>query len=135
MKTQEHGTRGVNLVGVCVLATMLFHGCKKETPPPPPAELPPAPVAAPAAAPAVAPATGAKLAVVKVTNAGVITLNGKTMTLDAFKAVLGDAATKPTGIQYSREHPDQDPTPEAAPVVHALLQSIVDSKIPVSKGN
>lgn len=78
-----------------------------------------------------APAPGApRVANIKITNDGVLTLNERAISLEALKASLADAAAKPTSIVYERPNRDQEPTPEAAPLVHAVLTAILDSKIP-----
>jgi hypothetical protein len=108
------GVVGVGLIG----ALWLTGACKKQS-------AAPAPPAAPAAA-------AGGTAKVVVTNQGAITLNDQALTLDQLKAALNNPAARPSAIQYQRIDPDTDPTPEAAPIVHGVLTTIMDTKIPVS---
>jgi hypothetical protein len=102
--------------------------------PPSEAENPaPAGAGAPAAAPAPPAPPAGSVAEIKVTNTGVITVNGTTATLDDVKRLLSDPAKKPTGIRYQRENAEQDPAPNAVEIVRGLLQALLDSKIPVTR--
>lgn len=116
------GGGGVGL-GFCLLALFGLGACKKDKDP--------APAAAPVALPAPAAVTVAK---VKVTNDGIITLNGRTVTVADLKTALTSPATRPASILYQRVNAAQDPTPEAAPLVHEVLTTIMDTKLPVRAG-
>ena len=107
---------------ICALVLASVVACKIEEPPPPVNSPPPA---APAAA-----AGPAKLATVKVSNAGVISYDGKTVKMEDVKAILADPSKRPTEIEYSRDRSKQ-PTATGAPIVHELLQTLVDSKVSI----
>ncbi len=106
-----------------IAALVAVAGCKKETPAAPAAA--PAAPAAPAAA-----APGGSVANITITNQGVLTLNDKSATLEDLTKLLTGAGPRPSSIVYTRPDRGQQPSPEAAPLIHGVLQLIVDSKIP-----
>lgn len=68
-----------------------------------------------------------EIAKVKVDRAGRIYFNGRIVTLEHLKRELSRLHKVNGAVWYHRENPHQDPPPEAL----AVLQAIIDARLPV----
>ncbi len=69
----------------------------------------------------------AEIANVKVDRAGMISLNGRPVTLEELKRELARLKEIGGAVWYAREHPEEDPPAAAL----AVIAAIIEARLPV----